>query len=941
MSLARKQYNELAKYFGLSTRDEYLNGINGSVRAQDGDFKSTPFSNFISNLIDDDDSFENIEKIVDNANVLSGDLNNRICLTTTKNITQKIKDEISNDSSKQGSASKSRVFSIEDCFGTSTSNSENISSIQIFPASFGIDIGDTEITSLFMNSLSSIHLSRAIPFLDIKIVTQKDDLTTADMSLGRFLGVQNGINDPTHASFQNFKLTNNRSIEENLTVVAGMEVFTTPQTLVNADSVKYSSRSGRIDAFRPFMAIKGLEISDTPTGAGTISYKSANLNIVLFDRGRLSDIAPLVSPRRNSNVRFEITYGWSHPDGSALAGRSSDSDEGTRIGKLIDSIKVAESYTLVNTSYSFANDGSVDISLQLTMDGVTNLYNNDVMSLENNNEITNVANLIEEISNNLSNAMQVGGPSIDVPQFLSSGGADGIESIDNEQLKELRSLSSTLMKHKNFKDIGKKLSELVGSKGKLGGALSVVKQQRKAFVEQLISELKQTPDPFLDTKNSQIKNLSNKTYVSYGKLVTRFVASSLSTHDTEVQCIFGAFNHNAGSMFDSNISQFPINLNLLQQDLIEEFDKRNKFTPQQFIRFIAEKYIQFLGSKAYGLDRIYATDIRNKDDQQGKFLASIEKKVSTTAGVLSINQIQFENLNSIYGDKNRVSPTFTTPRVSVRIITKNKKNSENGDKIKKVTRVYVSDVSAGRVMSLSDSLMSLFRKNYCYDESLNGVGNPRSARHGDVLSNNFKILEERNIIKKLEESDIQKIYENQTLDQGQTRSLEDRLRRVYIVSGESKNLKGKQLKNIFFETSPYLIYGSDGSGIIEANLQSEQNDTLTTIFLTNRHSGVGSNPSAVRPDSLPFEVHPATLSLTTFGCPLFHLVQKYFVDMGTGTSVDNFYVVVGITHSFSDSNEFKSSIELKPYDAYGKFLVTQDKIFNAIVQSIVAQTAKR
>ena len=144
-------------------------------------------------------------------------------------------------------------------------------------------------------------------------------------------------------------------------------------------------------------------------------------------------------------------------------------------------------------------------------------------------------------------------------------------------------------------------------------------------------------------------------------------------------------------------------------------------------------------------------------------------------------------------------------------------------------------------------------------------------------------------------------------------------------------------EKFFFENSPYLLHGTEGSGIIEAALSSEADENLTNIFLASRYSGKQS--SAKTPQkaaNLPYRVHPGTLSITTFGCPFINLTQKYFIDFGTNTTLDNYYVCTSVGHVIG-SGDFKTNIEMKPYDAYGAFVNVGDAIDDAFIKSFLAE----
>lgn len=931
----RKVYENLSKYFGLRARDQFLITASGQANLTSGESSTSlgGLNNFIGEIFGDGVSFQNDDDLFANLTSDATAQSNIVCVTTTTNKTSSIKKTYSNKPQTDqgwGSPGQNSVYCIEDC-GIKTDN-KNITAYQVFPVAAGVDVSDTDVVSLFMNSLTTLHMSQATPYMDVKIVGvwPEGNKASPTLSLGKFLG--SNVGDVLNQRFKT-NIRPDAASNTTLDVVAGMEVFTTPQTLVNAENVGYNRMSGgRVDAFRPLMAIKSLEISDVPSGAGTISYKSANLSLTLFDKGRLSEIAQLVAPRRDGNLKFQITYGWSHPDGKTFE-RISDADQMTRIGHLIDSMKVSETFTLVNSSYSFQQDGSVDISLMLAMDGITNIFNKDVLS-SNVGGLADVSSIISEIDGvvdlirNSSNSPSL---AIDIPQVLSTASPDNILQLNEEALKELRSFAASLKKGKSpvLKDAADKILAIFNPNGNTKDTVQKAKMSREALAVNLVKTLRETPDPFLrpvmkppgvtEKSLGGSKNSSSikQEYVSLGKLMIHVLGDKIGDDNTDVQFVFTAFNHNAAAMFDHNIAQFPINLSLLEEDLKEEYKKRNSFTADQFVRFVNEKYIQFSGNSAYGLSQIYETDKRpDNEDSDGKYRAEIIKKVDSAEGQANIQNKHTENLKSIYGQSRNI-PTFTIPRVNVRFLTR--QMAGDGNSQKTVIRIFFTDIAAGKFMPIADSIMTLISKNYFLNQGFAAVDTgARSARHDDVNVEIQKMLVEKNYIEPL----------TTFLNAG----TDDTNKVVQKIEVGASALKTdiKNLRQILLETSPYLLFGTEGSGIIEATLQSEQNDVLTSIYFAKRFSGVGSAANGM-PAEFPFEVHPATLSLTTFGCPLLHLVQKYFVDLGTGTTVDNFYVVANVVHTIT-SGEYKTTIELKPYDAYGRFINAQKSTIEKILQ---------
>ena len=69
---------------------------------------------------------------------------------------------------------------------------------------------------------------------------------------------------------------------------------------------------------------------------------------------------------------------------------------------------------------------------------------------------------------------------------------------------------------------------------------------------------------------------------------------------------------------------------------------------------------------------------------------------------------------------------------------------------------------------------------------------------------------------------------------------------------------------------------------------------------------------------LPLRVIPGQLSLSTMGNPCSRYSQTFFVDLNTGTTIDNKYSIIGLAHNITNG-EFKTEMTMAYSDAYGKY----------------------
>ena len=137
------------------------------------------------------------------------------------------------------------------------------------------------------------------------------------------------------------------------------------------------------------------------------------------------------------------------------------------------------------------------------------------------------------------------------------------------------------------------------------------------------------------------------------------------------------------------------------------------------------------------------------------------------------------------------------------------------------------------------------------------------------------------------------------------------------------------LKEFVKQTMPTIIYGSQNSAVLSADLSSMNDPQLTTIHMM-RQGQANANTSAVSQDlGVPLKVSPTQLSMDIIGCPIIRYGQQFFVDFGTGTTADNVYAVNGISHSIT-SGEFKTSIKMLQLDTFGQYESTLKHITQAV-----------
>ena len=127
----------------------------------------------------------------------------------------------------------------------------------------------------------------------------------------------------------------------------------------------------------------------------------------------------------------------------------------------------------------------------------------------------------------------------------------------------------------------------------------------------------------------------------------------------------------------------------------------------------------------------------------------------------------------------------------------------------------------------------------------------------------------------------------------------------------TSKISNTHLKKIIKGTVPSLTFGLGTSAIKSMNISSTTQGSVNNVLTLN---AISSAPEAGQPEaqSAPMEdvmVIPASMNVNLLGCPLFEYGQQFFVDCGTGTTIDNMYGVTGINHTVSPGN-FDTSITL-------------------------------
>jgi hypothetical protein len=830
----------------------------------------------------------------------------------------------------------------------------NLAAIQVFANRLSPASRDLGALTLFMNAIPTLEISRAVPFIDVVLIqegaavqgTSEAEGRLASLSLGQFLlgnARVEGTPHPTltatdlqvlgdQARQPDFPGDSDRAQPSPIST-AGMELFTSPQTLVNADEAHFEDseltgnveeqlrrQSPIIDRFRPLMTLKSLNLSVVGSG-GIMSYKSGKMSLTLHDRSRLAEVSAFVRPARYGSNHILLEYGWSHPDAPAQGGPIGSDNP---IGNFIGALRAKEKYQIVNSSFSFDEVGQVQIELTLSMLSTRGLrqVNIGLGPSENTafSTVKNIIDLVGQIRSRLNStlAAQITGES-DVIGSLTSPAS--VLSLSPDAIKELRKVirATSSSSSSSLSSLNNQLKDLIGdgSGGALGGAAAQLRSGIRAEIGRKTDGLTRGPDPFLvnqriTTRGNTSISIDKPSYVSLGKLLLKFVGQPIATsgYYRDVQFIFYNFNDRASYMANRNIATFPVEVSELRTLLERQLDQMLNMTTESFIGFIDGGFISAPSAKPYGFSGFYHTPRpRNGEEAQGPQLS---KEFEEDAAKLASEQQEI--LKRAYGNADEDDGDYEFVQPTISFVTESVPLRSNPSDPRTLLRIHIFDGAATShtcvqqlLEAASDRSIGLI--NSAAAEARQSINRARAGEEGASQDTaNADVIAYNEQVNAAVTAGLLEEYPPAGERPSDSRTRANRLR-----------LKGGMpaLKGFISRTMPSVRYGEGASGITSAKVQSMSDPGLTTVNIL-RQGTTPDTPASARFNGVPLQVAPVECTLETIGCPLWSFGQQLFIDFGTGTSIDAVYGVVGVDHTIGPG-EYKTTVKLTPMGSYAKY----------------------
>jgi hypothetical protein len=802
--------------------------------------------------------------------------------------------------------------------------------------------------TIFLNGIPPLEMARSVPYLDIQFQFGRPPTDTnnrvQNASLEKFLFGAT-IAAPNEGTNGNRSITrlildantisgSNPSGDAQTYSTAGMELFTSPITLVNADEIDdpLLRSTPVLDKFRPFMTFKNLSIEVIPT-TGIMCFKTAQMEFVLHDRSRLAEIADFIRPDLYSNTEILIEYGWNHPDPPGAKNYYAD---------LINGMRCREKYGIVNVSFAMDELGQMNVNLHLAMRGATDMNTETIATDENGvgpilRQVADLSRTIGELRRRVFQQGAPGAREVRGIQILDAASDSGGQLLLTDELRNAlrdfrRAMSNIQPQNPNVSNLLGALDRIYGpaQQNGAGGQIATLRSTVRNNIARKLARLSNNNDPFkpttignpnirqgrqmgrrIATGNDGSADLPGiPASCSLAKLLLLFIGEPLARTGKfdDVQLIFYPMNLYAGFASSLNIGQFLVDTRYFtqqyQQYRMQNASRAANVSLRDFLVFVAETIIDDPAAASYGLQDQRGAFYRNvRDNSTGNITTQTATNIPDSVAL----QTRIETLLH-----NRTPDgSFRLPQIDfyIECLPQTREaatdgESTDGSDSSSILRVHIFD----RQVTSYDTQGALLQSNR--DEELRTIGSLPVRSDGNP-----------GVVQSQEESAMTVLA---AAEQAQLiEQVPDTKPAIYRIRGGPR-----QLKDFLMKTSPYIIYGAAGTAVQTAGVSTIQDSQLSTVNLLRSFQGGPLEPNGENPGGMPLQVIPAEMGMQSWGCPLLEFAQQYFVDFQTGTTLDNYYTITGLSHKFEPGN-FTTGIKFSFSDAYGKYSSLIDKIHSA------------
>jgi len=749
---------------------------------------------------------------------------------------------------------------------------------------------DTEVVSVFTSGISSLEMSRCVPYLNLEFVSLSERFSNkkvSKLSLSGFL--KDDISEETRAKNVNFydpipsdisdislgNISKNKSY-------AGMELFTAPQTVVNPDG-----RRG-INKFAPFLTLNSCDIQLQSAGQAFYSYKTAKIKLTLHDRTRMPEVAPLLAVDLFAQNYIVLEYGWSHPEGHQ--GSTND------YGKLLGNMRCRELYTVVSTGFSMSSEsgGSVTIDLSLSM-----MPSEQIKAVSaatgQSVQISLIKSALAAVLRDESSATNF--QSTDVQQQMSiklKNISSSNTMIPRDNLVSLLSVSS--QKTFNKEEFARIASNIIVNLDSSKASPESIRTILMGRLTDLREKSVRDSSPFdkrFDIVRESIKGVAGEIkkedYLPLSSIVYAFLGVPLVSccKFDEVQVHFYPMNVSALGAASINVGDLPVPISVVET-AISQLENPSCYS---LIRTIIELSITKPSYVVYGLSSLYS----QKEGLQTSSSDGVNPSAKTDAAK------EKEKAQKQQADVDRkIREGDPDIEQEIQRIAK-KTQAHTGDFQLPDVRIYVESVSmtgdspdSKQVASRTGGVMA---KIHVFDK------------------NRSPYFKEQIVLRSVSSSDIVSTYTGKaiSLDNNNKTESETKLIKSDDSAAIIAQFDQAKIKETIMSVMPVIRIGSDSTVISQLSISSNTGGALANALMIDAYKGT-IDPQTSKSSTTNAEeitVLPSTLNITMLGSPLVQYGQQFYLDTGTGTTLDSIYIVTSVQHAIAPDG-FTTQMSLTP-----------------------------
>lgn len=801
--------------------------------------------------------------------------------------------------------------------------------------------GATDV-DFFVNYTPSIFASQMVPYLDVEMQVIRSPVTDGagkstpatnltSPSLMRFLMGSVPSDSPElgpvgqllEAGQTNSGLVKLGDKKVNtVTAFSGMEMFLAPQTLTNMGGLVGGDgrRLTDVKPFVPFASIDTFDVSFANAGAGAMSHKKASLRLKLHDKSRMPEMAAFLKPGGFAYVSIITTYGWLAP-----AGRH-DKDVFAKF--VNDKMRVRDRWMVVNSSFSFDAGGQVTVTLELVTSSIRQLQDAEVLAqgelkkkLEKFNELIE---LIKKVSDAVTNKIPVADfKAIQVLNGIAGRSLPDLKTLGDavdQMIKKLKPYESkfTDLPKGAFDDLQQRMDELVKTKKGTGAKPLAEQLQAQALInaKDTFKVLRDKTDPFLPgsrdastaskffspkylrhvgaSAGKKDSKTSKSAYVSFGSIFNLIAAKAVLDQDTcqELQVIYYGLNDSCGPVSGQSIAEFPVEIDRLEREYADAIKATGRITLDGFMKLLIDTQIADKRAAAYGMAKAYAP--WKPDDKEKNNVVKNDKEY---------DNVMLE-WHAEYG-------SFTQPMITMYV--------EAG--IESSTDDSLNDLSVSeRSRAAANASTRVIKRIHIYDITAtpyDGLRKIVNLGGGVYALGDIKPAGQWEI-----GSEWFRDFLNNRAKPGDAAAAFSPVPgyNEYVIKGNPKSL----MEHVS-SFAPAIRLGTNGSLILNVTMASKTTGLQGAINIQNQNAAYAGQGGVLPPangledpNGMPLRFSPAQLTMQTLGCPPAALYQQYFVDLGTGTTLDNLYTCTTVKHTLVPG-KFTTDWTFMYTDAYGKF----------------------